>query len=148
MLYCQPLDIVPVEDLDADGPLHLKASRSGLWRYDICQKSKTPVVNHLGTVRSHRTRRCNAASTPVNAAAVDERAGGDKESPAQKTARALMHVRAATAQPVAICSTCDDGMDATDGAAILRPRTGARDLDCRWRQVAADDGLRTVSRSA
>ena len=101
-------NITVPEDLAADGPLHLMGiADPDFGAYDI----STPKIIGNG----------------LNRISLDNQAGQDKEaaksekinlSPAAKTPeepakRALVPLAPSSPQPVAICSTCDDGMDAT-----------------------------------
>ena len=109
MLYCQPLDIVPVEDLDADGPLHLKSiADPDFGAYDIAG-FKTPVVNRFGP-GDPLGKPGQTATTPSSRPMTSVEAGQGKTT--SKGPVELVPIRKAQPQPIAICSTCDDGIDA------------------------------------
>jgi len=108
MVFCSVQYITVPEDLAADGPLHLMGiADPDFGAYDI----STPKMIGNG----------------LNRISLDNQAGQDKEaaksekinlSPAAKAPeepakRALVPLAPSSPQPVAICSTCDDGMDAT-----------------------------------
>src|ERR1022692_4226199 len=108
MLYCHTVDITVIEDLAADGPLHLMGiADPDFGAYDI-----KPVMPGSGLL--------NRVSLGNQAAKVDEVASGARASsqPAAKqpkeTAKlGLFPLSPSSPAPVAICSTCDDGMDAS-----------------------------------
>ena len=109
MLYCQPLDIVPVEDLDADGPLHLKSiADPDFGAYEI-SGSKTSVVNHFGPGDQLGKTGQSAASAPSMRPMTGGQAGQGTTN--SKGPVEILPIRAGQPQPVAICSTCDDGID-------------------------------------
>jgi len=110
MLYCQPLNITVLEDLVADGPLHLKGiDDPDFGAYDI-SKFKTPVMNHVGVDVQDGKSNATAAA-PALRAPIEQQANGNKANvPAHMT---IEPMRPGQLQPTAICSTCDDGVDAT-----------------------------------
>ncbi len=109
MLYCHRVDIVPVEDLDADGPLHLKSiADPDFGAYDIAG-SKTAVVDHFGPGDQLGKTGQPATVTPIRPTPSLQATQGKTSS---KGPVDLVPIRAAQPQPVAICSTCDDGIDA------------------------------------
>jgi len=109
MLECQPVNITVVEDLAADGPLHLKGiADPDFGAYDISQ-TKTPVLDHFpeGNLSGKQ-------NLPKELHPSLERTNSPpdlKKSP-ELEHRGLGSIPAAQ-NPVAICSTCDDGIDAT-----------------------------------
>jgi hypothetical protein len=110
MLYCHPLYITVVDDLDAEGPLHLKAiDDPDFGAYNI-SALKTPVLDHLAA-GAQVGRPASQSDNHVERAITGQQTGGGK--PEQHGPIVLEPIRAAGPQPVAICSTCDDGVDAT-----------------------------------
>ncbi len=110
MLYCQPLYITVVEDLDADGPLHLKGiDDPDFGAYEI-SRFKTPVLDHVSV---------GAQSGKTNLPAdnhVERTIAGPQTTASQPATHGqieLEPLRAGQQQPSAICSSCDDGVDAT-----------------------------------
>jgi len=103
MLYCHPLTIVPIEDLAADGPLHLKSiDDPDFPGYDVNKPSpRAPkMLNNLphkadgsGNTAPHLVRVSAAQQKPKVGIAAPEKPRLPSVS-----------------GPVAICSTCDDGM--------------------------------------
>lgn len=118
MLYCHTVDIVPVEDLDADGPLHLKSINDpDFGAYDLNQSR--PIREGL----IDRTSLGAAAGKPSQAPAGSIRIADQPVSNAAAPSGAKAPIKLPEAHiltpggsgppPIAICSTCDDGMDAT-----------------------------------
>ena len=104
MIYCHTVDVTIPEDLAADGPLHLKAiADPDFGAYDI-GKPKMP---------GKRISVDSPAGTEEQAASSDKaiRQPGAK-SPEDRDRRDITS-RPSSSAPVAICSTCDDGMDAS-----------------------------------
>ncbi len=109
MLYCQPLDIVPVEDLDADGPLHLKSiADPDFGAYNI-SGLKTPVVNHFGAGDQLGKTGQSTNAAPLRPMTGVQAGPGKTNS---KGPVEMVPIREGQPQPAAICSTCDDGIDA------------------------------------
>jgi hypothetical protein len=108
MLYCHTVDITVIEDLAADGPLHLMGiADPDFGAYDI-----KPVMPGSGLL--------NRVSLGNQAAKVDEVASGARATsqPAAKQPKETAKLGSfplspSSLAPVAICSTCDDGMDAS-----------------------------------
>ncbi len=109
MLYCHRVDIVPVEDLDADGPLHLKSiADPDFGAYDI-SGYKASVVKHFGPGDQLGKTGQPSAVTPIRPTPSLQTNQGKTSS---KSPVELLPIREAQPPPVAICSTCDDGIDA------------------------------------
>lgn len=108
MLYCHTVDITVIEDLAADGPLHLMGiADPDFGAYDI-----KPVMPGSGLL--------NRVSLGNQAAKVDEVASGARASsqpaakqPKERAKLGSFPLSPSSLAPVAICSTCDDGMDAS-----------------------------------
>ncbi|MGA7561409.1 MAG: IPT/TIG domain-containing protein [Terriglobales bacterium] len=101
MLYCHPVTIVPVEDLAADGPLHLKSiDDPNFPGYDV-NKPLLPepkVLNNL----PHKAEGSGNATPHLLLVS----AAGQKP----KIEIAVPEKPQSASGPAAICSTCDDGM--------------------------------------
>ena len=110
MLYCQPLNITVPEDLAADGPLHLKSiGDPDFGAYDI-SRFKTPVADHFPAgAQSGKTN--PSANVHPERALTGPPAGAS--APAAHGQIVLEPIRASGQQPAAICSACDDGVEAT-----------------------------------
>ena len=109
MLECQPIYISVVEDLAADGPLHLKGiADPDFGAYDISQ-IKTPVLDHF--LDRNTSGKQNSPKEPHPSLEQTNSPPDVKKSP-ELEHRGLGSMPAAQT-PVAICSTCDDGIDAT-----------------------------------
>jgi hypothetical protein len=108
MLYCHTVYITVIEDLAADGPLHLMGiADPDFGAYDI-----EPVMPGSGLL--------NRVSLGNQAAKVDEVASGAKATSQPAAKQPKEHAKLgsfplspSSPAPVAICSTCDDGMDAS-----------------------------------
>jgi hypothetical protein len=110
MLYCQPLNITVPEDLDADGPLHLKGiGDPDFGAYDI-SRFKNPVVDRF-PVGGQGARPNLPADNHVERAITGPQTGAVK--PDVHGQVVLEPIRGGQQQPSAICSSCDDGVDAT-----------------------------------
>jgi hypothetical protein len=109
MLVCQPVNIVPVEDLAADGPLHLMGiSDPDFGAYDI-SAIKTPVLSHFpeGNLSGKQNPPKELHPSVEQTNSTPEL----KKSP-ELDRRHIPGSTPAAQSPVAICSTCDDGIDA------------------------------------
>jgi hypothetical protein len=107
MIYCHTVNITVMEDLAADGPLHLMGiADPDFVAYDV---GKPMMPGGL----------VNRISLGNQAGKADETAKIEKTTlqPAAKTPEERSRHTATpmppSLDPVAICSTCDDGMDAT-----------------------------------
>jgi hypothetical protein len=108
MIYCHTVYITVIEDLAADGPLHLMGiADPDFGAYDI-----KPVMPGSGLL--------NRVSLGNQAAKVDEVASGARatsqpaaKQPKETAKLGLYPLSRSSFAPVAICSTCDDGMDAS-----------------------------------
>jgi hypothetical protein len=108
MLYCHTVYITVIEDLAADGPLHLMGiADPDFGAYDI-----EPVMPGSGLL--------NRVSLGNQAAKVDEVASGAKATSQPAAKQPKEHAKLgsfplspSSPAPVVICSTCDDGMDAS-----------------------------------
>jgi len=110
MLYCHTLYITVVDDLDAEGPLHLKSiDDPDFGSYNI-SPYKTPVLDHLANSAQAGKSAPPSENHLERAVAGGQAAGGTTEQHGQIV---LEPIRAAGPQPAAICSACDDGVDAT-----------------------------------
>lgn len=113
MLYCQPLNITVPEDLEADGPLHLKAiADPDFGAYDI--SGRKPVPDHLGLgdqIGTPAKPGQSAAVASIRPQTITPTGQGKTNSNQGSTK--LLPIREGQLQPIAICSTCDDGIDAT-----------------------------------
>ena len=110
MLYCQPLNITVPKDLDADGPLHLKEiDNPDFGAYDI-SASKGPVLNRVGLGEPLGRQQQSSTPAPLRAAPNLQASAGKTSDQSHTT---IVPIRAGGPQPIAICSTCDDGLDAT-----------------------------------
>jgi hypothetical protein len=111
MLYCHAVDIVPVEDLDADGPLHLKSiDDPDFGAYDLNK------ARPIGEGLLNRTPLGAAAGKPKEAAtpSVSNAAAlSGPKTPIKESEARILTPGGSGPPPIAICSTCDDGMDAT-----------------------------------
>ncbi|MGA2352333.1 MAG: hypothetical protein ABSF70_17995 [Terracidiphilus sp.] len=108
MLVCQPVNITVIEDLAADGPLHLKGiADPDFGAYDISQ-IKAPVLDHLPNG--------NFSGKPNPPKELHPSLEQTNSPTDLKKSPELEHRRlgsiSTTQTPVAICSTCDDGIDA------------------------------------
>jgi len=107
MIYCHTLYITVVEDLAADGPLHLMGiADPDFGAYDIKPIMPGGMLNRV--------------SLGGQAAKGNEVAIGEKtilqpvaKKPEESTKLTLVPRSPSSPAPVAICSTCDDGMDAS-----------------------------------
>jgi hypothetical protein len=109
MLYCQTLNITVPEDLAADGPLHLKGIEDpDFGAYDI-SRFKTPVLDHVAA-GSQVGRPTPPSEIHAERAQTGPPAGAGK--PDAHGQVVLEPIRAGGQQPAAICSSCDDGIDA------------------------------------
>jgi hypothetical protein len=103
MLYCHPVTIMPIEDLAADGPLHLKSiDDPDFPGYDVSNPLQ-PVPKMLNNLPRKAEASGNATPHLVLTSAAEQKPKvqiGVPEKPQLPAASA----------PTAICSTCDDGM--------------------------------------
>ena len=109
MLYCHSVNITVVEDLAANGPLHLMGiADPDFGAYDITK----PVMAAGGLMKGVSLEGQTAKGTePAKVEKFTPQAAG---APAQKQGKETLVPLVPGAAPVAaICSTCDDGMDAT-----------------------------------
>jgi len=115
MIYCFPLTIVPVEDLAADGPLHLKSIDDPNYPgYDVVKPLKMePKPFH--DISGEETEKIQSAATrPALGPTQQQPKPLPQEKMEIRPGQLSPGGRAAGGQtpsgPVAICSTCDDGM--------------------------------------
>jgi hypothetical protein len=102
MLYCHTVDIIPVEDLAADGPLHLKSINDpDFGAYDLVKAKMAGVVNSTSPGATAGTPN-EVATAPANA-----------KTPIKQADARIITPGGGGPAPIAVCSTCDDGMDAT-----------------------------------
>jgi len=108
MIYCHPLYITVVEDLAADGPLHL----TGIADPDFGAYDIKPVMPGSGLL--------NRISLGDQAAKVNKVASAEEtalqpaaKKPEERAKLGSFPLSPSSPAPIAICSTCDDGMDAT-----------------------------------
>ncbi len=118
MLYCHTVDIVPVEDLDADGPLHLKSINDpDFGAYDLNKSrpigegliDRTSLGTAAGKPNEAATDSIRIAAVPIGGTAVQ----GGAKTPIKLPEARILTPGGSGPPPIAICSTCDDGMDAT-----------------------------------
>jgi hypothetical protein len=110
MLYCHTVDIIPVEDLDADGPLHLKSINDpDFGAYDLVK------ARMAGGVLVDRTSLGGAAGKSGASEKANEvaTAPAEAKTPVKLADERIMTPGGGGPAPIAVCSTCDDGMDAT-----------------------------------
>ena len=101
MLYCHTVDIIPVEDLAADGPLHLKSiDDPNFGSYDLVKAGMAGVVN--------RSSLGGTAGTPNEVAT----APANAKAPVKQPEARMITPGGGGPAPIAVCSACDDGMDA------------------------------------
>ena len=104
MLYCNTVDIIPVEDLAADGPLHLISISDpdyGSYELGKMKLAGDGLVNRTSPeVPAGRPN--EVATAPVNS-----------KTPVKQADARIITPGGGGPAPVAICSACDDGMDAT-----------------------------------
>jgi hypothetical protein len=106
MLYCHTVDLIPVEDLDANGPLHLKSiDDPDFGAYDLVKAKIAGVVD----------RPSPSATVGVTAGRPNEvaTASTNAKTPIKQADARITTRGGGGPAPIAICSTCDDGMDAT-----------------------------------
>ncbi len=111
MVYCHTVNIVPVEDLDADGPLHLKSINDpDFGAYDLNKPTQ------IGEGLINRTSLGAPVGKPNGIAApsvgIPVAPTGTKKPIREADARVKTPGSGGPA-PIAVCSTCDDGVDAT-----------------------------------
>ena len=141
MLYCHTVDIVPVEDLDADGPLHLKSiADPDFGAYDI-SGLKTPEVNRFGS-GDPLGKTGQSATTPSSRPMTGVQAPQGKTN--SKSPVELLPIREPQPQPVAICSTCDDGIDAATSIQYY----GSGQVRVRWIAASSPRPGKSGRRSA
>ena len=107
MIYCHTLYITVVEDLAADGPLHLMGiADPDFGAYDIKPMMPGGLLNRvsLGGQAAKGNEVAIGEKTTLQPAA---------KKPEELAKRTLVPPSASSPAPVAICSTCDDGMDAS-----------------------------------
>src|ERR1019366_9360598 len=101
MLYCHTLDIIPVEDLAADGPLHLKSINDpDFGAYDLVKAKMAGVVNRT-SLGGTAGKPNEVATAPANA-----------KAPIKQADARIIAPGGGEPAPIAVCSACDDGMDA------------------------------------
>ncbi len=99
MLYCKQVNITPIEDLVADGPLHLiSISDPDFGSYNVLQAKQAPVLMNGGDRFQMDAQHAQSQQT----APIKEEPGARFNGPNQPVGPAA-----------AVCSTCDNGMDAT-----------------------------------
>ncbi len=108
MLVCQPVIITVVEDLAADGPLHLMGiADPDFGAYEI-SPTMTPVLDH----RPEKGLSGNRNLPKAIHSSFAQSDGKTNLKMAPGLAQHSLGPLPTTQPPVAICSTCDDGMDA------------------------------------
>ncbi len=99
MIYCHAVNITVPEDLAANGPLHLM----GIADPDFGAYDVRPIMPGL----------VNRASLGDQSAAVEKNAPQTTPRKMEERAGPTPSPGTPAVEPVAICSTCDDGMDAS-----------------------------------
>ena len=109
MLYCHTINVTVVEDLVADGPLHL----TGIADPDFGAYDVRKGVLAAGGLRKNSPLGGPAAKStaPMQVAKTPPPAAGSNPPNLEK--EKLGPVVPGAAPVAAVCSTCDDGMDAT-----------------------------------
>lgn len=110
MLYCHTVYITVVEDLAADGPLHLTGiGDPDFGAYDV----RKPVMASGGLMKGAPLGGQAAKSTvPAQVEKIPPQPAAGNNPP--KVGKEVLVPLVPGAAPVAaVCSTCDDGMDAT-----------------------------------
>jgi hypothetical protein len=115
MIYCFPVTIVPIEDLAADGPLHLKGIDNPNYPgYDLVKPVKMvpKLSNNLAGAAKEKIE--SVAQNPAPAQALQPQKSVPQEKlearPGQLSAGGPVAGGQSPTAPVAVCSTCDDGM--------------------------------------
>ncbi len=115
MIYCFPLTIVPIEDLAADGPLHLKSIDDPDYPgYDLVKPVKMvpKMSNNLSGAATEKIE--SATQHPALAPTQQPQKSLPQEKmeikPGQLSPGGPVADGKNPSAPVAICSTCDDGM--------------------------------------
>jgi hypothetical protein len=108
MLVCQPIYITVLEDLVADGPLHLKGiGDPDFGAYDISQ-IKTPVLNHFPDGNNSENQ---ILPKELHPSLEQTNSPPDLKKSPELEHRGMGPIPIAQT-PTAICSTCDEGIDA------------------------------------
>ena len=110
MLFCHTVNITVVEDLAADGPLHLTGiGDPDFGAYDV----RKAVLASSGLMKGGQLGGQTAKSTvPAQVEKIPPQQAAGNNQP--KVGKEVLVPLVPGAAPVAaVCSTCDDGMDAT-----------------------------------
>jgi len=109
MIYCFPLTIVPIEDLAADGPLHLKGiDDPDFPGYDVAKpvKFEPKPFNQITGAATEKT-----ADKTAKIGITEKSTTSAVPSVALQEAKTGIHAeQTPSTGPAAICSACDDGM--------------------------------------
>ncbi|MGO9084695.1 MAG: hypothetical protein ACLQBK_05665 [Candidatus Sulfotelmatobacter sp.] len=111
MIFCHTINVTVPEDLDADGPLHLKSiDDPDFPGYDVHK----PIERGLGLKQTALGQAAGNQSSGIQASPAlkptehpTDLAAGEQN---EKQSVSLAPLRPGEAQPAAICSACDDGM--------------------------------------
>jgi hypothetical protein len=120
MLYCHTVNITVPEDLAADGPLHLKAiADPDFGAYDIGKPLKETGVGVKGISLSGQGAQVQGAQVQGGQVKDNQTAKVEKMAPqpaannTQQPGKIVLEPIREGLAPIAVCSTCDDGIDAT-----------------------------------
>jgi hypothetical protein len=108
MIFCHTLNITVPEDLDADGPLHLKSiDDPDFPGYDVGKSLKRTGIGLNPSALGQSTGKKSAPVQANTGLKPSQTPGGANET--QKDLK-LVPLRPGEVQPAAICSACDNGM--------------------------------------
>ncbi len=108
MLYCHTVNITVPEDLAADGPLHLMAiADPDFGAYDIGQPLKETGVGVKGISLGDQ------GGKPSQTTKVEKMVPQPGAKSTQEPGKEILLPMKPGLAPIAVCSTCDDGIDAS-----------------------------------
>ncbi len=112
MIFCHTVNITVPEDLDADGPLHLKSiDDPDFPGYDVGKPLQRIGVGLNQNLPGQKPAgQASAAKSSVELKPVVPPSSANASPSDQNKGIPLLPLRPGEPQPAAICSTCDDGM--------------------------------------